>query len=109
MSARKCRVTEDIIFSFYDLRKLFLHKQNALAPLRTLQSLDSTSVVILNTTPSILTSTQLPAPATTTVSNPYTTTLTFAQTLEDLTQNDIRKAIIEDLQRSTTKFTGDHR
>ena len=99
---------EDIIFNFYDLRKLSLHKQNALAPLGTLQSLDSTSAFTLNTTPSILTSTQLPAPATTTVSNPYTTMLTFAQTLDDLTQNDIRKTIIEDLQRSTTKFTGDH-
>ncbi|CAF2158490.1 unnamed protein product [Rotaria magnacalcarata] len=37
------------------------------------------------------------------------TTYTFAQSLEDLTQNDIRKTIIEDLQRSTTKFTGEHR
>ncbi|CAF3337884.1 unnamed protein product [Rotaria socialis] len=52
---------EDMIFNFYDLRKLLLHKQNVLAP------------------------------------------------LQDLTQNDIRKTIIEDLQRSTTKFTGEHR
>ena len=80
---------------------VFVYKQNALAPLRTLQSLDSISAFTLNTTPSILTSTQLPAPATTTVSNLYTTTLTFAQILNDLTQNDIRKTIIEDLQRST--------
>ena len=29
--------------------------------------------------------------------------------MEDLTQNDIRKTIIEDLQRNTTKFSGDHR
>ncbi|CAF4293213.1 unnamed protein product, partial [Rotaria magnacalcarata] len=34
---------------------------------------------------------------------------TFAQSLEDLTQNDIRKTIIEDLQRNTAKFTGEHR
>ncbi|CAF3843339.1 unnamed protein product [Rotaria sp. Silwood1] len=100
---------EDIIFNFYDLRKLFLHKQNALAPLRTLQSLDSIATLTLNSTPSILTSTQLPAPTTTTADNPCATTFTFAQTLEDLTQNDIRKTLIEDLQRNSTKFTGDHR
>ena len=32
---------EDIIFNFCDVRKLFLHQNNALAPLRTMQSLDS--------------------------------------------------------------------
>jgi hypothetical protein len=101
---------EDIIFNFYDLRKLFLHKQNELAPLRTLSSLDSVATLSLNTTPPILTSTQLPATTTTTASNPSaTTTFTFGQSLEDLTQNDIRKTIIEDLQRNTAKFTGDHR
>ncbi|CAF4497579.1 unnamed protein product, partial [Rotaria sp. Silwood2] len=63
----------------------------------------------LNSTPPILKSAQLLAPATTTAGNPCATTFTFAQTLEDLTQNDIRKTIIEDLQRNTAKFTGDHR
>ncbi|CAF4850493.1 unnamed protein product, partial [Rotaria socialis] len=31
---------EDMIFNFYDLRKLLLHKQNVLAPVRTLPTLD---------------------------------------------------------------------
>jgi hypothetical protein len=101
---------EDIIFNFYDLRKLFLHKNNLLSSLRTLRSLDSVPLAPLNTTPSILSSTQLPA------ANPNTTgaslvgtTVVLSQTLEDVTQNDIRKTIIEDLQRNTTRFTGDHR
>jgi hypothetical protein len=101
---------EDIIFNFYDLRKLFLHKQNYLAPLRTLSSLDSVATLTLNPTPSFLTSTQIPTTTNTSGTNPpATTTFSFAQSLEDLTQNDIRKTIIEDLQRNTTKFTGDHR
>jgi hypothetical protein len=101
---------EDIVFNFYDLRKLFLHKQNTLAPLRTLSSLDSVATLTLNSTPSVLTSTQLPATTTTIEGNPSAaTTFSFAQSLEDLTQNDIRKTIIEDLQRNTTKFTGDQR
>jgi hypothetical protein len=101
---------EDIIFNFYDLRKLFLIKHNALAPLRTLPSLDSLATLTLTSIPSILTSTQLPASTTATEGHPSaTTTFTFAQSLDDLTQNDIRKTIIEDLQRNTTKFTGDHR
>ncbi|CAF1499274.1 unnamed protein product, partial [Rotaria sordida] len=78
---------EDIILNIYDLRKLFLHKQNVLAPLRTLQSLDSIATLTLNSTPSTLTSTQLPATTTTTAGNRYATTFTFAQTLEGLTQN----------------------
>ena len=100
---------EDVIFNFYDLRKLFLHKQNALAPLRTLQSLDSITTLTLNSIPPVLTSTQLPGATVTTANNPCATTLASTQTLEDLTQNDIRKTIIEDLQRNTTKFSGDHR
>jgi Retrotransposon gag protein len=100
---------DDVIFNFNDLRKLLLHKQNKLAPLRTLSSLDSVATLTLNNTPSVLTSTQLPA----VTSNPSgdlpgSTTFSFAQSLEDLTQNDIRKTIIEDLQRKFTKFTGDH-
>ena len=99
---------EDLVFNFYDLRKLFLHKQNALAPLRTVSSLDPVSTLTLNTTPSFLSSTQLPGITTTTSGNPSaSTTFSFAQSLEDLTQNDIRKTIIEDLQRTSTKFTGD--
>jgi hypothetical protein len=103
---------EDIIFNFYDLRKLFLHKHNSLAHLRTLSSLDSIPTFALNSTPSILTSTQIPAATTnnTSTSNPSAvTTLSFTQTLEDLTQHDIRKTIIEDLHRNYTKFTGDNR
>ncbi|CAF4281422.1 unnamed protein product [Rotaria sp. Silwood2] len=100
---------EDMIFNFYDLRKLLLHKQNALAPLRTLSSLDSISTLSLAATPPVLASTQLPASTTTTDKPTAMTTYTCAQSLEDLTQNDIRKTIIEDLQRSTAKFTGEHR
>ena len=86
-----------------------MHKQNALVPLRTLHSLDSITTLTLNSTPSVLTSTQPPGATVTTANNPSATTLTSTQTLEDLTQNDIRKTIIEDLQRNTTKFSGDHR
>lgn len=101
---------EDIIFNFYDLRKLFLLKQNTLAPLRTVSSLDSLALFTVHTNPPVLTSTQLPSITTTNTGDPAaTTTFTFAQSLEDLTQNDIRKTIIEDLQRNTPKFTGDHR
>lgn len=100
---------EDIIFNFYDLRKLFMHKHNLLASLRTLSSLDSISTLVLNTTPSVLTSTQIPD-TTTSGSNPADlTTFSFAQSLEDLTQHDIRKTIIEDLHRNYTKFTGEGR
>ncbi len=101
---------EDIIFNFHDLRKLFLHKHNLLAHLRTLSSLDSIPTSALNSTPSILTSTQIPAVTTTSISNPpAATTFSFTQSLEDLTQHDIRKTIIEDLHRNYTKFTGDNR
>ncbi|CAF5148997.1 unnamed protein product, partial [Rotaria sp. Silwood1] len=99
---------EDIIFNFYDLRKLFLHKHHVLIPLRTVSTLDSIGSLTLNDTPSVLTSTQLPP--TTTVSTPATqTTFSFTQSIDELTQNDIRKTIIEDLQRNTSKFTGDNR
>ncbi|CAF3766819.1 unnamed protein product [Rotaria socialis] len=87
---------EDTIFNFYDL-----------PPLRTLPTLDSIATLSLTAAPPVLTFTQLP-----TSTNDKTTamnTYTFAQSLEDLTQNDIRKTIIEDIQRSTTKFTGEHR
>ncbi len=103
---------EDIIFNFYDLRKLFLHKHNSLAPLRTLSSLDSIPTFALNSTSSILTSTQIPATTTNnnSTSNPSAvTTFSFVQSLEDLTQHNIRKTIIEDLHRNYTKFTGDNR
>jgi hypothetical protein len=52
---------DDIIFNFYDLRKLFLNKQNALAPLRTMSWCDFVATRTVNSTPPILTSTQLPA------------------------------------------------
>ena len=77
---------EDMIFNFYDLRKLLLHKQNALAPLRTLASLDSITTLCLTATPPALTSTQLPAPTNTTIDKPTAITpYIFAQSLEDLT------------------------
>ena len=41
---------EDIIFNFCNLRKLSWHKNNALAPLRTLWSLDSIATFTLNPT-----------------------------------------------------------
>ena len=101
---------EDLIFNFYDLRKLFLQKQNALAPLRTVSSLDSVGNLTFTSAPPILTSTQLPPTAASTTANTSAIpSFIFAQSLEDLTQNDIRKTIIEDLQRNTTKFTGDNR
>ncbi|CAM2729036.1 unnamed protein product [Rotaria socialis] len=98
---------EDMIFNFYDLRKLLLHKQNVLAPVRTLPTLDSIATLSLTAAPPVLTSTQLPT--STTDKTIAMTTYTFAQSLEDLTQNDIRKTIIEGLQRNTAKFTGEHR
>jgi hypothetical protein len=98
---------EDIICNFYDLRKLFLHKHNLLTPLRTVSTLDSIGPLLLNTTPSLLSSTHHP---TTTSDAPVGhTTFTFNQSIDELTQNDIRKTIIEDLQRNTPKFTGEHR
>lgn len=102
---------EDLIFNFCDLRKLFLHKQNVLNPLRTLPSLDSGPSVPLNPSHSFLTSTQLPTVSTSMACGipPAATTFSFAQSLEDLTQHDIRKTIIEDLHRNTPKFTGDQR
>ncbi|CAF4974147.1 unnamed protein product, partial [Rotaria socialis] len=83
---------EDMIFNFYDLRKLLLHKQNVLAPLRTLPALDSIATLSLTAAPPVLTFTQLPTSTTdkTTAMNTYT----FAQSLEDLTQNDIRKKVL---------------
>jgi len=98
---------EDIIFNFYDLRKLFLHKHHLLTPLRTVSTLDSIGTLPLNTTPSLLSSTQLPI--TTSDAPVGHTTFTFNQSIDELTQNDIRKTIIEDLQRNTPKFTGEHR
>jgi hypothetical protein len=81
-----------------------------LSLLRTLTLLDFVATFTPNATSSILTSTQFPSITTTTTGNPpATTTFTFAQSLEDLRQNDIRKTIIEDLQRNTTKFAGDQR
>lgn len=99
---------EDIIFNFTDLRKLFLHKHQRLASLRTLSTLDSIGSLTLNDMPSMLTSTQLPPP-TTAIAPANQTTLSYIQSIDDLTQNDIRKTIIEDLQRNTPKFTGDNR
>ena len=33
----------------------------------------------------------------------------FAQTLKDLTENNVRQIIIKDLQRNTTEFIANHR
>jgi hypothetical protein len=99
---------DDLVFNFSDLRKLLLHRHSVFASLRTLSSLDSIATLTLNPTSSFLTSTQLPPVPSTTSGNPQaSTTFSFAQSLEDLTQNDIRKTIIEDLQRNSPKFTGD--
>ncbi|CAM4773836.1 unnamed protein product [Rotaria magnacalcarata] len=49
---------EDMIFNFYDLRKLLLHKHNVLAPLRTLPTLDSIATLSFTAAPPVLTSTQ---------------------------------------------------
>ena len=99
---------EDLIFNFTDLRKLFLHKHHMLTSLRTVSTLDSIGSLPFNDIPSMLTSTQIP-PMTTTSAPPTQTTFSFTQSLDELTQNDIRKTIIEDLQRNTPKFTGESR
>jgi hypothetical protein len=99
---------EDLIFNFYDLRKLFLHKNHILSSLRTVSTLDSISSLSLTDLPPALTSTQL-APNTTAPAPGAQTTFSLTQSIDELTQNDIRKTIIEDLQRNTSKFTGDHR
>ena len=101
---------EDLVFNLCDLRKLFLRKQDALAPLRSVSSLDSIASLTLSADPPAFASTRVSAPAPLSVTHPVgTSCLSFAQSLEDLTQHDIRKTIIEDLQRNTSKFTGDHR
>ncbi|CAF1685925.1 unnamed protein product, partial [Adineta ricciae] len=90
---------EDLIYNFYGLRKLFLRKHNLLDSLRTVSTLDSVGSLTLNDIPSALASTQLasePAAAAPTSQ----TTFSLNQSIDDLTQNDIRKTIIEDLQRN---------
>lgn len=99
---------EDIIFNFYDLRKLLLHKYNLLTPLRMLSSLDSIPSSGFNSNPLIATSTQLQGVSMSNMLYPTgSTTFSLSQTLDDLTQHDIRKTIIEDLHRNYVKFTGD--
>jgi len=101
---------EDLVFNFCDLRKLFLRKQDALAPLRSISSLDSVASITFTAAPPALSSTQITTTAPLSSTLPVgATTVSFAQSLEDLTQNDIRKTILEDLQRNTSKFTGNHR
>jgi len=101
---------DDIVFNFCDLRKLLLIKYGSITHLRTLSSLDSITTLTLNAVPSVLTSTQNPATTAGTENHSTTaTTFSFAQSLEDLTQHDIRKTIIEDLHRNYQKFSGDNR
>ena len=100
---------EDLVFNFCDLRKLFLRKLDALAPLRSISSLDSIASITFTAAHPALSSTQINTTAPLSSTLPTgATTISFAQSLEDLTQNDIRKTILEDLQRNTPKFTGDH-
>ena len=101
---------DDIVFNFCDLRKLLLIKYGSITHLRTLSSLDSIITLTLNAVPSVLTSTQNPVTTAGTENHSTTaTTFSFAQSLEDLTQHDIRKTIIEDLHRNYQKFSGDNR
>jgi Retrotransposon gag protein len=100
---------EDIIINFYDLRKLFLHKQNTLTQLRTVSSFDPSSFSNLNITSNILTSTQQLGAGGGTNHHSGVATTVIEQSLEELTQNDIRKTVLEDLQRNYTKFSGEHR
>lgn len=93
---------EDLIHNFNDLRKLLLHTAGK-APLRILASLDSVSSLTLSIPQPSANSTQL------NTSIPATS-ITFAQSPDDLTQNEYRKAIITQFQTDKTlKFSGDHK
>ncbi|CAF1526086.1 unnamed protein product [Adineta steineri] len=99
---------EDLIHNFYDLRKLLLQTAGK-APLRTLASLDSISNVTFNMPQPVADSTRLDSNQTTTTSLP-TTSITFTQSADDLTQNEYRKSIIAQFQEDKSlKFSGDNK
>ena len=99
---------EDLIHNFNDLRKLLLHAAGK-APLRTLASLDSISNLTLSMPQPVANSTRLDPNLTTTTSLP-TTSFTFTQSADDLTQNEYRKSIIAQFQEDKSlKFSGEHK
>jgi hypothetical protein len=88
---------EDIIFNFHDLRELLLMKQNILTQLRTVSALNSMETIDLSKMTSMLTSTRIPTDATSRTESFGSIPYSSVQSIEELTQHDIRKAIIEDL------------
>jgi hypothetical protein len=84
-------------------------KQNILTHLRTVSTLDSMETMNLSKMTLMLTSTRIPTGATTRTESFSSIAYLSVQSIEELTRHDIRKAIIEDLQRSTTKLSDGHR
>ena len=98
---------EDLVHNFNDLRKLLLQAAGK-TPLRTLASLDSISNLTFSLTQPVADSTRLDPQLTTNTSLP-TTSITFTQSADDLTQNEYRKAIITQFHADKSlKFSGDH-
>jgi hypothetical protein len=99
---------EDLIHNFNDLRKVLLHAAGK-APLRTLASLDSISSLPFSMPQPVANSTRLDPNLTTTTSLP-TTSITFTQSPDDLTQNEYRKSIIAQFREDKSlKFSGEHK
>jgi len=99
---------EDLIHNFNDLRKLLLNIAGK-APMRTLASLDSISNLTITMPQPVANSTRLDPNPTTTTSLP-TTSITFTQSSDDLTQNEYRKSIITQFQDDKSlKFSGEHK
>ncbi|CAF4286549.1 unnamed protein product [Rotaria sp. Silwood2] len=99
---------EDLIHNFNDLRKLFLHTAGK-PSLRTLTSLDSIYNVTFSIPQPVANSTHLDPTLTTNTSLP-TTSITFTQSADDLTQNEYRKSIIAQFQEDKSlKFSGEHK
>ena len=99
---------EELIHNFNDLRTLLLHAAGK-APFRTFASLDSISNLKLSMPQPVANSTRLDPNLTTTTSLP-TTSLTFTQSADDLTQNEYRKSIIAQFQEDKSlKFSGEHK
>ena len=99
---------DDVIFNFYDLRRLFLNKIKLLAPLRTISTLNAigSDVMMSETLP--FTSTHLDRKDEAAENTVRMQATTFgSMSLEDVTINTIRKLTIEDIQRGTSKFTGE--
>ncbi|CAF1478429.1 unnamed protein product [Rotaria sordida] len=99
---------EDLIHNFNDLQKLLLHAAGK-APLRTLASLDSISNLTLSMPQPVANSTRLDPNLTATPSLP-TTSITFTQSADYLTQNEYRKSIIAQFQEDKSlKYSGEHK